>query len=1387
MSNPRDVNARVGLDPSKYVAGAEKVNWATKQMLRQQETADRKWRAMQGAHQSALDEEARRQAAVARAVAEGEAKKQAAMKATGRVLVTGGAAIAAGLGLATKAAMDWESAWTGVAKTVDGTPEQLDAIETGLRGLARELPATHEEIAGVAAAAGQLGISTGGIVEFTRTMINLGETTNLSAEEAATTLARLANITGTSEGEIDNLGAAIVGLGNNFATTEAEISAMALRLAGAGQQAGMTEGDILGLAAAASSVGIEAEAGGTALSKTMTTIGMEIDNGGDRLATFARVAGMSAEEFSTAWRDDAGSTLAAFITGLADTSAMGQTTNQVLSDLGITGIREADTLRRLSSAQDVLNDALATGNTAFAENTALVEEAAKRYDTAEAKVALAKNAIVDAGIGIGETFLPALAGAAEGVAGVAEAFASLPEPVQRTVGVLGAVASAAGLVGGGFLLIAPKARDALGVFRDLQTSSPRLASGLSKVSRAAGVAAGAFVALQVADSLAKSFQEMPEGVEETTQALLDGGVAGQSMADVFAELNNGTNKFGTTDIDSLTGAINRLVNPRLMDRLNDFGAEGLSFGGAEGASDREAAIAQLDNIGNAMATLVSTGNAERAAEEFDSLAEAWTKAGGNVEDLRDLLPGYTEALAAADTQQQLTGDSASQVADGLGEVDPAAEEAAEALEDFYERATGAFESFIDPGGAFQAAIDKNVEMAEAAADASDDAEDSWEDFYDGTSVSAKDYIAQLREQVEAQENWASNMERLSKRVNNKLPADMRDTANAMIDELMELGPEGAAQVEVLEGMSNKQLEKVVGLYGRKGAAASKGFADNVNSTRPDPIPVDSDTSKARDEVARTKAYMDEQDGVMGVDADTSDARAAVAEFKTWTNLQSAVLNLHSNITRTITERSVTAKHLGKATGGSVVGPGTGTSDSVPAMLSNGEHVWTAKEVDAAGGHGAVEAMRAAVLGQRLAQGGAVGSASRALKRARSRRDATRGQLRGARRAGQEARADRLERELDRRQSEVDDQLARLERLREQRADLRQASRRREVVSQARSGLSGAYSVVDDMLGLADSGDLSGRQESRLEKRARGAEKAMRRLYNQAEKLENRLAKARDRVQELSQIKAGVQSALAGGFSLGSVTGVTNPWTGETAAASKRDYLSSAEGYASKVRTFAARLRSLRDAGFSGVIVQEVASLGVEAGIPAADALLSMGKGQRGRLNDAYADISRFSGQAGGAVAGAFYEGGVAAAKGLTQGLASKQSAIESQITKVAKGMQSALKKALGINSPSRVFRELGQHTGEGMRLGLTDKQAAVTSAAANLLAVPSAVPASVYANPAAGKQNVSVSLDEGSMAKAMDGVAMTLLVDGKPVSAIVRTEIGAAASSAAATMRGGRR
>lgn len=320
----------------------------------------------------------------------------------------GAAGLVYGIKSVSGAAVSWESAFAGVRKTVDGTETELQGLSDGLRRMSTDIPTSAVELAGIAEAAGQLGIQTDNVESFTRVIADLGETTNLTGQEGATQLARLANITQMSQDDFDRLGSTVVDLGNNLATTESEIVNMGLRIAGAGAQVGMTEADILGIAGALSSVGIEAEAGGSAISRVMMDIASEVETGGDKLGDFAAVAGMSASEFSAAWREDAAGALATFITGLGQMDEQGGSTLQTLEDLGITEIRMRDALLRSAGAGDLLTDALEMGNDAWRENNALQQEAAQRYETTEAKMQTARNALTDLRVEMGERLLPAI-------------------------------------------------------------------------------------------------------------------------------------------------------------------------------------------------------------------------------------------------------------------------------------------------------------------------------------------------------------------------------------------------------------------------------------------------------------------------------------------------------------------------------------------------------------------------------------------------------------------------------------------------------------------------------------------------------------------------------------------------------------------------------------------------------------------------------------------------------------------------------------------------------------------------------------------------------------------------------------------------------------------
>jgi len=260
-------------------------------------------------------------------------------------------AAAAGAVACGKAAIDFESAFAGVQKTVDETnTTSYEDLSAGIRQLAKETPATATEIAAVAEAAGQLGIKADDILSFSKTMIDLGESTNLTSEEAATSIAKLFNVTGTSMNQVSNFGSTLVALGNNAATTESDILAMATRIAGSGSQIGLTEQQILALSASLSSVGIEAEMGGSAISTTMSQIDKDVAMNTEELAIWAKTAGMSTKEFSKAWKTDAYGALQKVMKGMANTKDEGGNLNVLLDELGISSIRQGDTLKRLANA-----------------------------------------------------------------------------------------------------------------------------------------------------------------------------------------------------------------------------------------------------------------------------------------------------------------------------------------------------------------------------------------------------------------------------------------------------------------------------------------------------------------------------------------------------------------------------------------------------------------------------------------------------------------------------------------------------------------------------------------------------------------------------------------------------------------------------------------------------------------------------------------------------------------------------------------------------------------------------------------------------------------------------------------------------------------------------
>lgn len=238
---------------------------------------------------------------------------------------------------------------------------------------------------------------------------------------------------------------------NNFATTESDIVSMANRLAASGTLAGLTNQEILGLATAMSSVGIEAEAGGTAMTQTLAAIESAVAAGGEDLQKFATVAGESAQEFADKWKNHPIEAIQDFIRGLGKLDEKGESATMVLDDMQLSGVRQSNMLKSLALAADTMTGAVDLSNKAWSENTALTNEASTRYETTESKLKMFKNQVVDMAIDFGGPFVDALKNGLEAskpliqtLSDMAKKFNELSPAQQQHIMKLLAISAAAG-------------------------------------------------------------------------------------------------------------------------------------------------------------------------------------------------------------------------------------------------------------------------------------------------------------------------------------------------------------------------------------------------------------------------------------------------------------------------------------------------------------------------------------------------------------------------------------------------------------------------------------------------------------------------------------------------------------------------------------------------------------------------------------------------------------------------------------------------------------------------------------------------------------------------------------------------------------------------------
>lgn len=588
-------------------------------------------------------------------------------------------------------------------------------------------------------------------------------------------------------------------------------------------------------------------------------------------------------------------------------------------------------------------------------------------------------------ITMGEAADGPLRNAVQGLTSVVDAISGLPDPVLKTGAALGGIAGSAALGLGGLMLLAPKVMDTVTAFRDLGVALPGVEGKIRGVGRAAGVAAGVIATLQVVEAVSDYFQAAAPVADDYAAALTR---VANSSGDLNALFGDGIkHMMSAGDVSALASAM-KTYDQYASDVIGRF------LGVNDAADDVAARFRMLDSA-------LASSSPDEAAAGYRELQKAQAEAGWSTEKLHSMIPGYVAQLNAAAaaaglaelSHEELAKIAAGELPEGLiateqgimavteaaakgvptlgesadmtGELAGEMRQAEEAADAYAKRLVGFAEAdagFVDLLGGWNQVIETNKQVATEAADATKSTKDSWEDFYDGHSVSLSDYIAELQKQVDAQTNWESNMVSLAGRA-----------SQGLIDHLASLGPEGAPLVQALVDSTDAELAQMETLFAQRGDEATTAFAAELDeapavwSALMSVAGKDAVTAAQR-ELATGKTTLEQivnsynlkPEMQLQTDPAFVAARAALDRISRMTvtlNATARVKVMHANgLNADVATGGYVddvARAYGLAGGGMarrwtgqlVRGPGTPTSDDVPARLSRDEFVHRAAAVD----------------------------------------------------------------------------------------------------------------------------------------------------------------------------------------------------------------------------------------------------------------------------------------------------------------------------------------------------------------------------------------------------------------------------------------------------------
>ncbi len=310
--------------------------------------------------------------------------------------------IVAGLGLATREALEFDTQLQASSRALDFTESQAKKFAQTAKTIAPSLGLAPAKFLELSTTAGRLGVARKDIIGFAKNITELGFATDTSTTLLAEKFAAIRAVFGSTNEDLRVLGASINSLDDKIGGTTRDITNFTARLAGVGKVAGFNASEVAALGSTFLKLGVNVSAAGTGANTLLLNLSSATSLSKKAQAAFGQL-GLSAAQVEEMMRADPKQGLIDFLR--IASNFKGNKLN-VLNTIfgkqhGFKIVSIAESYQELARAFGVVGDKTA----ALAK---LQSETDKRLNSSAGQLAIFRAQMSSLGVTVGTALLPAL-------------------------------------------------------------------------------------------------------------------------------------------------------------------------------------------------------------------------------------------------------------------------------------------------------------------------------------------------------------------------------------------------------------------------------------------------------------------------------------------------------------------------------------------------------------------------------------------------------------------------------------------------------------------------------------------------------------------------------------------------------------------------------------------------------------------------------------------------------------------------------------------------------------------------------------------------------------------------------------------------------------------